>query len=207
MTAPYPCRVPPTDEWCIACLSPWRTTSVRHATLQSALILPVLPVHIMKLKVTGNSDANCRKEEALAELREQSEPLELVLHGVLELGKAQRDAHRVQLIVQLRDHIACGDVDAGDRLCSDDQPPYRSWRRRHRIQHALLEQFGVGEEQGRIPPEQDQPRYPARIGISRDVMIAFDAVRAPQHGRVRPPAIPQELDDRHRDGQTDSRYG
>src|SRR6476619_7941627 len=68
------------------CVSPWHTKPVRHATLQSALILPVQPVHIMKLKVTGNGDANCRKEEALAELREQSEPLELVLYGILELG-------------------------------------------------------------------------------------------------------------------------
>src|SRR3954462_4336732 len=197
MTAPYRCRVSPTDDLCIACLPPWRTKPVRHATLQSALILPVLPVHIMKLKVPGNGCAERRKEEALAELREQSEPLELVLYGILELGKAQRDTHRMQRIVQLRDHIAGGDVDAGDRLRRDDQPPYRSWRLRHRVQRALLEQFGVGEEQGRVPPEQNQPGYPARIGISRNVMIAFEPVCAPQHGGVRPPAIPQELDDGH----------
>src|SRR3954470_17790690 len=184
MTAPYPCRVPPTDEWCIACLSPWRTKPVRHATLQSALILPVLPVHIMKLKVTGNGDANCRKEEALAELCEQSKPLELVLYGILELGKAQRDAHRMQRIVQLRDHIARGDIDAGDRFGRDDQPPYRSWRLRHRVQRALLEQLGVGEEQGRVPPEQNQPGYPARIRISRYVMSAGDRPQVAQRSCV-----------------------
>src|SRR4051794_23312289 len=145
----------------------------------SALILPVQPVHIMKLKITGNGDANCRKEEALAELCEQSEPLDLVLYRILELGKAQRDAPRVQSIVQLRDHIACSDVDTRDRLRSDDQPTHRSWRLRHRVQHALLEQFGVGEEQGGVPSEQNQPRYPARIRISRNVMIAFEAMCAP----------------------------
>src|SRR3954471_1042754 len=173
MTAPYPCRVPPTDEWCIACVSHGARSRRGVRPLQSGLILPVLPVHVMKLEVTGNGDADCRKEEALAELCEQSEPLELVLYGILELGKAQRDAHRMQRIVQLRDHIARGDVDACDRLRRDDQPPYRSWRLRHRVQRAFFEQFGVGEEQGRVPPEQNQPGYPARIRISRNVMIAF----------------------------------
>src|SRR5258705_7621325 len=110
-------------------------------------------------------------------------------------------------MVQLGGCITCGDIDTGDRFRCDDQPTHRSWRLRHRVQNALLEQFGVGEEQRRIPPKQDQTRYPAGIRISRDVMIAFDTLGAAQHGGVWTPAVPQELNDGDRDGQTYSWNG
>ena len=35
---------------------------------------------------------------------------------------------------------------------------------RHRVQHALLEQLGIGEEQRRIPAEQHQAGMQPRFG-------------------------------------------
>jgi hypothetical protein len=72
------------------------------------------------------------------------------------------------------------------------------------VEHASVELFCVGEEQRRIPAEQHQARDPAGGWISRDVVIAADPVHATQHGVVRPPPVPQELDDGQDDGQTDS---
>ncbi len=74
--------------------NPSNTSPARDLAL-SALILPVDPVHVMNLEVAGNGYTNCRKEEFFANLCEQSEPLQLVLYGILELGKAKLDAHRV----------------------------------------------------------------------------------------------------------------
>src|ERR1700721_2533182 len=92
--------------------------------------------------------------------------LHLVLYGILELGKTKLDALCVQRLVQFGECIAGGDVHAGDRLRRNDQPTYRRWRFRHGIQNALLEEFGVGEEEWRVPPKQDQSRDLACIRIT-----------------------------------------
>ena len=104
--------------------------------------------------------------------------------------------------IQFGDHIAGGDVYAGDRLRCNDQPAYGCRRCRHGVQDAFLEEFGVGEEQRRIPPKQDQPGDPACIRISRDVVITFDAMGATQYGGVWAPTVPQELGDGDGDCET-----
>src|SRR5262245_36303327 len=114
----------------------YQATAIRPRT--SALVLPILPLHIVSLEVAGNSDTNGWKEVLFAELCEQSESFQLVLHRIFELGKAKLDAHRVQRSVLLSDDVACGDVGASHRFGCDDQPAYRSWRARHRVQRALL---------------------------------------------------------------------
>src|ERR1700736_5429330 len=88
------------------------------------LILPVFPIDIVEFQVAGNGRADGREEVALAKLRKKSKPLQLVLYGVLELGKAKLDASRVQRLVQLGDRVAGGNVDTGDRLRRDDQPTH-----------------------------------------------------------------------------------
>ena len=67
-----------------------------------------------------------------------------------------------------------------------------------------LEQLGIGEEQRRVPAEQHQAGDQPRLGIARDVVVALDAVDAAQHGGMRPPAVPQEFDDRDDDRQADA---
>src|SRR5262249_36027668 len=53
--------------------------------------------------------------------------------------------------------------------------------------------------------EQHQAGNQARVGITGDVVIALDAVGAAQNGGMRPPAVPQEFDDGHHDGEPDAR--
>ena len=110
---------------------------------------------------------------------------------------------RPQRIDPVRPKRRRGDVDAGDRLRRNNKPAHRRRRCRHRIEDPFLEQFGVGKKQRRIPAKQDQAGYETGIGIARDVVIAFDAVGAAQDRRVRPPAVPKELDDGDHDRQTD----
>src|SRR6266567_7472183 len=88
------------------------------------LVLPVIPSNIVDFKVTGNGRAEGWKEVAFAELRVQSKPLQLVLHRILEFGKAKFDAPRVQRLVQFGDGIAGGDVDACDGFRRDYQPTH-----------------------------------------------------------------------------------
>src|ERR1700726_2262213 len=154
------------------------------------MLLPVLPLYIVDFQVTGNGCANGWEKILLAKLREQSKSLQLVLYWIFQFGKAELDTLRVQRLVQFGECIAGGDVHAGDRLRRYDQPMYRRRRFRHGIQNALLEEFGVGEEQWRVPPKQDQSRDLACIRVPRDVVITFDPVGAAQYGRVRAPPVP-----------------
>src|SRR5512139_453550 len=144
------------------------------------------------------------EEGLLAKLRKQPESLQLVLDRVLHLGEAQLDARCVQGMVQFGQHVGGGDVHAGDRFGRHDQPAHRRRRSGHRIERALVEQFGVGEEQRRIPAEQDQAGDQARAGIALDVVVALDALRTSEDGRVRAPAVPQEFDHGDHDRQADA---
>src|ERR1700730_662183 len=125
-------------------------TSARAACKAASLVwsrvLPVLPLHIMNFKVTGNGCANRWEKATLAKLREQSKSLQLVLYGIFEFGKAKLDTLRVQRLVQFGDYIAGGDVHAGDWLRRNDQPAYGRRRFRHGVKSALFEEFSVGEE-------------------------------------------------------------
>ena len=54
--------------------------------------------------------------------------------------------------------VGSGDIDTGDRFCAHDQPLHRCGRCCRHVQHAVLKQFGIGEEQRCIPPKQHQSR-------------------------------------------------
>src|SRR5215471_6842805 len=115
---------------------------VPQAELSSNFVLlPVLPLDLMALQKSGDGNANSWKEILLAKLREQAEPLQLVLYGIFELGKAKFYAFRMQCLVQFAEHVAGGDVNAGDRLRRDDQPAYLGRRFGDGIQRAFLEKL------------------------------------------------------------------
>ena len=59
---------------------------------------------------------------SLAEALEKLEAFELVLDRILHLGETQLDPSGVQRVVELADSVGCGDVDACDGLCRDDEP-------------------------------------------------------------------------------------
>ena len=144
------------------------------------------------------------KERRFAKPREQPESLQLVLDRVLHLGHAQLDARRVQGVVQFSQHVGRGHVHTGDGFRRNDQPAHGRRRRRHGVEHSVIEQFGVGEKQRRIPAKQHQAGDKARVGITLDVVVALDPLGLPQHRGIRPPAIPQKFDDGDHDGQPDA---
>src|SRR6516162_9938047 len=160
------------------------------------------PVHRVALEVAADGGIYGRKEGAFAKVGKEPEALELVSYGIFELGEAQLDSALVQSLVQFGEGIGSGDIDAGDRLRGDDQPARRDGRFYRRIENTLFEQLGIGKEQGRVPAEEDQAGYLARIRIPRDVVVAPDAFGTPQHRGVGTPAIPQKLDDRDDNRQT-----
>src|SRR5262249_2122642 len=144
-----------------------------------AALFPIHPVDVMRLEVAADSRADGREEGAFADLLEQAEPLQLVLYRILEFREAQLDVRFVQGLVELFQHVGRGDVHAGDRLCRNDQPARGRRRILRRVEDALLEQLGIGEEQGRIPAEEDEPGYSAGVGVAGDVVVALDAFGAP----------------------------
>ena len=62
--------------------------AAERETVASASILPVHPVDVMGLEISGDGFLNCRKKARIADPCQQSESFQLVFHGILELGKA-----------------------------------------------------------------------------------------------------------------------
>ena len=91
-----------------------------------------------------------------------------------------------------RQHVGGRDVDARDRLGRDDEPAHRRRRARDGVEHAFVEQLGVGEEQRRIPAEQHEARDQARIRIAGDVVIALARVRRARARRNAAASRPRE---------------
>ena len=70
-----------------------------------------------------------------------------------------------------------------------------------------MKKLGVGKEQWRIPAEQDEARNQVCVRISGNVVIALHLIDAAEHGRMRTPPVPQELDDGNDNRQCDARNG
>ncbi|MNT19945.1 hypothetical protein D3C72_1552330 [compost metagenome] len=113
----------------------------------------------------------------------------------------------MQRVVQFSQHVGGGHVDAGDRFCGDHQPAHGRGRCRDGVEHAVAEQFGVGEKQGGIPAKQDQAGDQACVGVAFDVVVALDPIGAAQYRGVRAPAVPEEFNDGNHDGQADALDG
>ena len=91
----------------------------------------------------------------------------------------------LQGLVEFREHVGGRDVDARDRLGRDDHPPHGRGRASHGLEHALVEQLRVGEEERRVPAEQHEPGNQPRLRIARDVVVA---ARRRRRGRAPPSA-------------------
>src|SRR5262245_20527416 len=61
-----------------------------------AAVLPIHPVDGVRLEVAADRGADGREEGVFTDLLVQTESLELVLHRILELGKAQLDSRLAQ---------------------------------------------------------------------------------------------------------------
>ena len=160
----------------------------------------------MALKITGHRSFDGWKEESLADLFEKPEPLELVLYRVLHFREPQLDAR----LLKVRSNSASMSAEVTSTLVTGSAATTSQRTGGGDFATAsstLLEQLGVGEEQRCIPAKQHQTGDLPRVGIAFDVVVARDAVGAAQHRGMRPPAVPQEFDDRDDDRQADAGDG
>ena len=107
----------------------------------------------------------CRQEPSFAELREQPEALQLVLHRVLQLGEAKLDAARRSCSSSSTSASAAvtSTLVIGSAATTTRAPASATLDRR---EHPLAEQLGIGEEQRRVPAEQHQAGDPASLADS-----------------------------------------
>ena len=112
----------------------------------------------MAVRLVGRCDRSDLGEGSLdrivevvaVERCEQPVVVHEVLQPVAQLDECDVDALLVQLDVELFEHVGRGDVDVGDRLALQDDPPWVALA--HEFAHLLAEHAGVGEEQRRFPP-------------------------------------------------------
>ena len=62
----------------------------------------------------------------------------------------------------------------------------------HEVADLAAERAGVGEEQRRLPPVDDDARHLVGAVVSIDAVPAVEAVDLAEHRAVRPPAAPEE---------------
>src|SRR5262245_27234219 len=103
-------------------------------------------------------------------------------------------------MLEFAKHVSRRHVNTGDRLGRDDNSPHRSRRFCNGVEHALVEELGVGEKERSIPTKQYQAGNATRGGITLDVVVAPNTIDSAEHCEMWAPAIPQELDDRNNYG-------
>src|SRR5678815_4465739 len=96
-------------------------------------------------------------------------------------------------------------VDICNRFGRDDNSPHRSRRFVDRVEHALMEELSVGEEERCGPTKQNQARNAARIRIPLSVMVAANTLDPAEHCVIWPPAVPKKFN--KRDYNCDSNSG
>ena len=126
---------------------------------------------------------------------------DLVSDRVFQLGENKLNARLAQFVVQINQHICRSDVDTGHRLGRHHEPAYRGGTVIDLGQYLLVELFGIGEEQGRIPTEDQQARYKPRIRVTLEIVVALYPFSPREHCIMRTPAIADELQQCGNDGQ------
>src|SRR4051795_12696624 len=73
------------------------------------------------------------------------------------------------------------------------------------FEESPVKELGVSEKERRVPTKQHESWNATRSRIPRDVVVAANTIDSAEHCEVWPPGIPQELD--HRDHDCDSDAG
>src|SRR5262249_12040373 len=73
------------------------------------------------------------------------------------------------------------------------------------VEHALMEELGVSEEERCVPTKEHQARNAARTRITLNVVVAANTIDSSEHCVMWPPAVPQELDERDANRDADAR--
>ncbi len=159
----------------------------------------------MTLQVASDSLTHGGKESLFPHSREQSKAFQFIFDRILHFGKTQFDSRGRQRIFQFTQNVSGRHVDAGDRFRCHDEPHNRRWRIGHGVEHPAAKQLGVREEQWRIPPEQNKARHDSSLWIPGDVMVALQVGNSAENGIVGTPAVPEKLEYRDPDRDSDAR--
>ena len=119
-----------------------------------------------------------------------------------QLDEGQVDPDLVQFEVEPFEHVGGGDVDVGHRLALEHDPAGLVLA--DEVAELLAEHAGVGEEQRRLPPEDDDVRR--LLGVRCPVAHAVPArpLETAEQLAVRPPAALEEQHDREHDRGDDA---
>ena len=137
---------------------------------------------------------------------EQAIALEAILRGPLEFGEPETHPGTVEFGDQLGEHVGGRHVDLGHGFGRDDDPAGRRRGLGDRRLDLLAEQLRVGEEQRRIPAEQDESFDPKGFGMSRDIVIALHPLDPPEDRGVRTPGPPDDGGQCQGDREEDAGY-
>src|SRR5262245_20268653 len=189
--------------------SDWQNRRLVRSDIDSpvSLLNSILLGRWRNRKITLNGFLDSGEETVVSESREDPEAPHLVLHRILHLGEAQLDSRSAKRVVEFDDGSGGCDVDAGNWLRRDNEPPDRRRRSRDRFENAVMKELRVGKKERRIPTEENEPRDQACLWIPRDIVISLHLIDAPEHGRVRAPPIPEKLNDGKHDRQENARNG
>ena len=107
-------------------------------------------------------------------------------------------------LVQVDEDVGGGGVHVGDRL-GGDHDPVRGRLGAGQPQDLVAERLGVGEEQRRVEPVDDQAGQLPRVRVGAHVVVAGAVPRpGPSVGPVGPPRTAEDVEDRQPHGDPDA---
>ena len=133
-------------------------------------------------------------EVVTVERCEQPVVVDEVLQPVAHFDEGDVDALLIQLPIELFQYVGGGDIDVGDGLALQDDPPWGAFS--YKRAHLLAEHAGVGEEQWRFPSVHENAGqfFDNAVGVS--TVPTRRVVGEPEHFAVWPPAALEEQQDR-----------
>ncbi len=162
------------------------------------------PVSVRLLTESVDRGVEGEEEVIWIERADEFIALELLSDMVLEFGEHEGGATGVEFLVELGEHVGGGGIDVGHRLCGDENPA-RSWLGSCEAADLIAKGAGIGEEQGCIEPEDHEPGEFLSIGVLLPVVLAGQPWDAAECGLVRPPCSSENVENRERHGNRDTR--
>ncbi len=141
-------------------------------------------------------------EVVTVERLEQPVPECEVLQSVAHLYERNVDALVVELVVELLEHLGACDVDVGDRLALEHDPPRSALS--HEVADLPAERSGVREEERRLPPVDHDALELLGLGVLLDAVPSGEVRNSPEHRAVRPPAVVEHEQHRQDDRDHDA---
>ena len=129
--------------------------------------------------------------------------MQLGPHRVLDLGEDQRNPTGVEPRVEVGEHVGGRGVDVGHRLGRDEHPAQALPLVGHGP-HGVPEHPRVGEDQGRVETEDDQPGQQLGVRVHLGVVQATEPLDPAELGLVGPPDPAEDVEDGQRDGEQDA---